>query len=138
MKVSSLQSEKYFPLSWFLLVRFVGCWLVDKASRWTVVWAPWLGFFPRMIPRIFMVRTTALELWSNMLVRTRPVIMEIKLQWTPLNGITLGRTIADLINWMITISKRASTYSIISIIWDLSVWINLITLTDWNHYLWSH
>jgi hypothetical protein len=48
-----------------------------------------------------------------------------------LNGITLGQTITDLINQMIPISKRASTYVRYEIIiWDLSVWMKLIPLAD--------
>jgi len=38
----------------------------------------------------------------------------VDVQWTPLNGITLGQTTTDPINRMVLISKWASTY----VIWD--------------------
>ena len=50
---------------------------------------------------------------------------------TPLNGITLDPTTTDRIIQMITVSKGALTYvPYDKVIWDLSVQINLIPLTD--------
>ncbi len=59
------------------------------------------------------------------------VLLEV-VQRKLLNGITLGQRQSDSNNWLIIISKLALTYIRYKIvIWDLSTWINLISLTDW-------
>jgi hypothetical protein len=54
-----------------------------------------------------------------------------KLQWKPLNGITLGQRQIDSNNRLILIGGSASTYiGYDKVIWDLPSWINLMPLTD--------
>ncbi len=65
--------------------------------------------------------------------------MVIYLQWKPLKGITLGQRLTDSNNRLIRISEWASMYIRYEIIiWDFSFYINMILLTDWFYYPWSH
>jgi hypothetical protein len=61
------------------------------------------------------------------------------IQWRPLNGITLGQRQTDSNNRLILISGSALTYIRYErVIWELSSWINVMPLTDWSCYPWSH
>ncbi len=54
----------------------------------------------------------------------------VSVQSKPLNGITLGQRQTDFNSRLIIISKWASVYKRYeSVIWELSIWINLIPLT---------
>jgi hypothetical protein len=71
------------------------------------------------------------QIFPNVLILRLFWNTPLDLEWKLLNVITLGQTETDFHNQMVLISKLASSYiRQEKVIWVLSIWMTLITLTN--------
>ncbi len=71
------------------------------------------------------------QIFPNVLILRLLWNTPLDLEWKLLNVITLGQTETDFHNQMVLISKLASSYiRQEKVIWVLSIWMTLITLTN--------
>ncbi len=92
------------------------------------VWTHFYFFFQKKVWKVSFFASHAVKGFIFLyFMRRKTVSVQLK----PLNGITLGQRKTDFNTRLIIIRKWATVYKRYeSVIWELSIWINLIPLTQ--------